>query len=130
MAELRQRQAAQRLSTEQRTALRDLQTNVQAYQRTPRPPRKTNRSLHISISLLILAFFVVYAQQNKPKQDPFRVAGRSLPQWYAVCSKEGAKVYTVPEEGGEGAVECVVVNGKYVHDNGSLGESSTPRGCF
>jgi len=32
-------------------------------------------------------------------------------------------VYTVPEEGGIGAAECVVVGGKEVKDTGSLGTS-------
>jgi hypothetical protein len=83
--------------------------------------------LHISISLLILAFFVVYAQRNKPEKQTFSVGRDKLPQWYAVCSKEGRKVYTIPEEGGEGAVECVVVRDKHVADTGSLGQLSRPQ---
>lgn len=34
-------------------------------------------------------------------------------------------MYTIPEEGGEGGVECVVVNDKRVADVGSLGEEPT-----
>lgn len=45
-----------------------------------------------------------------------------MPQWYGICSKEGKKVYTVPEAGGLGAVECVVVKDKEVVDTGSLGK--------
>ena len=94
------------------------------YQRHP-PPRDTRptRSLHISISLLILTCFVLYAQRNakiKPRL-PYEPGGRSLPEWYGICSREGKKVYTVPKEGGIGPVECVVVGGKEVIDSGSLG---------
>jgi len=54
------------------------------------------------------------------------VGKEGLPEWYAICSKEGKKVYTVPEEGGMGAVECVVVGGKEVVDTGSLGTYRLP----
>ena len=89
------------------------------------PPPKTvrpTRTLHITISLFILLSFVLYAQRKgvKPK-TPYGVGGTSLPEWYGICSKDGKKVYTVPEGGGLGAVECVVVGGKEVVDTGSLG---------
>jgi hypothetical protein len=77
--------------------------------------------LHISISLLILAFFVIYAHNNKPTKVPYTVTGRQVPSWYAFCSKDGKRIYTIPEAGGEGAVECVVVHDKVVADTGSLG---------
>jgi hypothetical protein len=53
----------------------------------------------------------------------YQVGGEDLPEWYAICSKEGRKIYTVPEDEGVGAVECVVVGGKEVMDTGSLGMS-------
>ncbi|RSH90101.1 hypothetical protein EHS25_001434 [Saitozyma podzolica] len=90
------------------------------YQRTPPPPRRSTRTLNITISLLILAFFVVYSQNHSSKTPRvFEPQGRRLPEYYGVCSREG-KVYTVPPEGGLGAVECVVVRGKEVVDTGSL----------
>jgi hypothetical protein len=92
------------------------------YQRTPPPPRRSTRTLNITISLLILAFFVVYSQNHSSKtRRVFEARGKRLPEYYGVCSKEG-RVYTVPPEGGLGAVECVVVKGKEVVDTGSLGE--------
>jgi hypothetical protein len=84
----------------------------------PPPPVRPTRALHIAISLLILGGFVFYAQRNIPKHAP-RID--KLQESYAICSKEGRKVYTVPEEGGVGGVECVVVRGKEVLDTGSLG---------
>lgn len=96
------------------------------YQRHPPPAGRPTRSLHISISLLILAGFVIYAQRqisstSKRKQG-YAFQGNELPDWYGICSKEGKKVYTVPEAGnGVGGVECVVVGGKEVVDSGSLG---------
>lgn len=119
MTDLRQRKAPKGLTLAQRNAL--LNSAPSGYQRTPRPPSRSNRSLHISISLLILAFFVIYAHNNKPAKTPYAVGGKKLPSWYAFCSKEGNRIYTIPESGGEGAVECVVVHGKFVADTGSLG---------
>ncbi|WWD21904.1 hypothetical protein CI109_106392 [Kwoniella shandongensis] len=103
-------------------------TPVTSYQRAPPPPRRGHptRSLHLSLALVILAFFVVYAQRQtvKPKAPlTYSVDDqRQLPEKYAICSKDGKKVYTVPIEGGVGGVECVVVDGKEVVDTGSLGK--------
>ena len=94
------------------------------YQRAPKPPiRRPTRSLHISISLFILAAFVLYAQRKGlPKfRQAYEAGGKALPEYYGICSKEGDQVYTVPEDEGVGAVQCVVVGGKYVVDTGSLG---------
>jgi hypothetical protein len=84
------------------------------------------RQIHISITLLILACFILYASRLKSntKIRKHELGGRPLPEWYGVCSKEGKKIYTVPEEGGLGEVECVVVGGNEVVDTGSLGELS------
>lgn len=97
------------------------------YQKAARPPARPTRGVHIGLALVILAFMVIYGQRNGAgKKKPYTVedvkGGRSLPEWYAVCSKEGKKVYTVPVEadGGAGAVECVVVGGKEVVETGSL----------
>jgi hypothetical protein len=119
MSDIRQRRGPLGLTLEQRQAL--LQSSPAGYQRTPRPPSRSNRSLHISISLLILAFFVIYAHNNRPTKTPYAVGGKALPSWYAFCSKDGRRIYTIPEAGGEGAVECVVVHGKVVAETGSLG---------
>lgn len=119
MAQLRERKPPPNLTPTQRKALHNISA-APGFQRTPRRPRQTNRSLHISISLLILGFFVFYAQQHRPDRVTYK-PGLVLPNWYAICSKEGRRVYTIPEEGGEGAVECIVVNGKRVADTGSLG---------
>ncbi|WVR04266.1 hypothetical protein IAU60_001266 [Kwoniella sp. DSM 27419] len=104
------------------------QSPVQAYQRHPPPPRKgiPTRSLHISISLLILVFFVIYAQ-NSPlaktlKAKGYDVIDRNLPERYVLCTKHAQKVYTVPEADGVGPTECVVVIGKEVVDSGSPGK--------
>lgn len=102
------------------------QPAVESYQSTPRPPRRSTRSINISISLAILAFFILYAN-NRGFKNAKKVYGtdkkdHSLPEWYAICSKEGKKIYTVPSEGGLGEVDCVVVGEKRVVDHGSLGE--------
>lgn len=93
------------------------------YRRAPPPPNhRPTRSLHISISLLILGAFVIYAQKKgiTGGKTVYSVDGKSLPEYYAICSKEGKKVYTVPVAGGVGATECVVVGGNEVVDSGSL----------
>jgi len=116
MAELRQRQVS---------GIDKPSGQPGRYQKTPRhTPARPTRHIHISITLLILACFILYAnnQRNSSKPAVYQV-GTELPEWYAICSKEGKKVYTVPEEGGIGAAECVVVGGKEVKDTGSLGTS-------
>ncbi|WVQ83884.1 hypothetical protein IAT38_006028 [Cryptococcus sp. DSM 104549] len=105
-------------------------SGVAPYQRHPPPPRQSRtstRALHISVSLLILAAFVIYAQRQAgevkkvPPPKTYSVGGDELPERYAICSREGRKVYTVPaDEEGVGAVECVVVEDKSVIDTGSL----------
>ncbi|WVQ97496.1 hypothetical protein IAU59_004610 [Kwoniella sp. CBS 9459] len=104
-------------------------TTFTPYQRHPPPPRRGHptRSLHISLSLLILGFFVIYAQKSswigpKAGRRGYSVYGRPLPEKYAICSQEGPRVYTVPEDEGVGQTECVVVVGKEVVDSGSLGK--------
>lgn len=60
-------------------------------------------------------------------------ATETLPEKYAICGKEGKKVYTVPyeievvvertaewEKEAVGAVECVIVENDKVVDTGSL----------
>lgn len=101
------------------------------YERTPRPPpKRPMRQIHISITLLILASFILYASRQKSRSSAqsFELDGRQLPGWYGICSKEGKKLYTVPPEGGSGAVECIVVGDKQVVDTGSLGASYRPLG--
>ena len=92
------------------------------------PPRdkRPSRTLHISISLFILTCFILYAQRNGKIRAklPYKAGGKHLPDWYGICSKGGKKIYTVPEEGGIGPVECIVVGGKEVVDSGSLGRLS------
>ena len=113
----------QRLPPAQMSTAKERQALLgQRRQPTPRPLRPT-RALHISISLLILACFVIYAQRQG-RANPtglYEVTGRQLPTHYAICSKEGKKIYTVPEDAGLGPVECVVVEGKEVVDTGSIG---------
>ncbi|WWC59026.1 uncharacterized protein I303_101572 [Kwoniella dejecticola CBS 10117] len=97
------------------------------YQRHPPPPNRGHptRSLHISLSLLILGIFVVYAQKHQTFYRPatsYTVDGQQLPVKYALCSKEGAKVYTIPEDEGVGPTECVVVDQGVVVDTGSVGK--------
>ncbi|ORX33527.1 amidohydrolase family-domain-containing protein [Kockovaella imperatae] len=93
--------------------------------RQARPPRhirhrQAGRSLHLSLTLGILALVVLYARQNRSSLNTYNYGGKKLPMKYAVCSREGKKIYTVPEESGVGPVECVVVQGKYVVDTGSM----------
>lgn len=113
MSEVRQRKTAAPAAAD-----------VPKYERAARPPKRPTRQAHWAISLVLLAFFVLYAQRNglTKSKAPWTVDGGSkpLPEWYAVCSREGKTVYTVPVEGGSGAVQCVVVADKRVVDTGSL----------
>lgn len=99
-----------------------------------RPPRvkyqvtgagRAPRNLPIAISLALLAAIVLYANRNglTKAASPWTVDSgmKPLPETYAVCSREGKRVYTVPaDEPSAGAVECVVVGGQRVLDTGSL----------
>ncbi|BEJ17099.1 hypothetical protein CspHIS471_0605000 [Cutaneotrichosporon sp. HIS471] len=130
MSEVRQRKTAAAAAAAQ----------APKYDRAARPPKRPTRSAHWAISVVLLAFLVLYAKRNglTKSQAPWTADGgdKPLPGWYAVCSREGKKVYTVPVEGGVGAVQCVVVEGKRVRETGSLqavrraygekGSSSTP----
>ncbi|KAL1408147.1 hypothetical protein Q8F55_004950 [Vanrija albida] len=111
MSELRQRK-------------KEAAAKVPAYEKAPRPAPRSTRSVHLALSIVILGFFVLYAQRKGiNKKGPWTLDNgkRPLPDWYAVCSRDGRKaVYTVPVESGVGAVECVVVGDKYVVDTGSL----------
>jgi hypothetical protein len=106
------------------------QGSATRYQKAPRPPpKRPTRHIHISITLLILACFILYANNQRlaPKKVVYQVGLEHLPEWYGVCSKEGKRIYTVPEDGGLGEVECVVVGGKEVRDTGSLGRRYLPK---
>lgn len=125
MSELRDRRTAAKMTeTAEKQPLLQGRSKSARFQRTPRPPtsRRPTRSIHISISLLILAAFVIYAQKDGLKKPSrvYELGGKPLPEYYAICSK-GKKVYTVPESEGLGPVECVVIGGKYVVDAGSIG---------
>jgi hypothetical protein len=132
MSELRDRRTAAKMTeTAEKQPLLQGRSKSAPFQRTPRPPtsRRPTRSIHISISLLILAAFVIYAQKSGLKKPSrvYELGGKPLPEYYAICSKEGKKVYTVPESEGLGPVDCVVVSGKYVVDIGSIGMSTSSR---
>lgn len=121
MSELRARKPPNKMSTsrEKKPLL------SQRYQKHPLPKTsRPTRTLHISISLIILLGFVLYAQRKGAfnNNKSFEVGGKALPEWYGICSKEGRKIYTAPEEGGVGGVECVVISRKEVVDTGSLGQ--------
>ncbi|WWD00123.1 hypothetical protein V866_007031 [Kwoniella sp. B9012] len=108
-------------------ATRAEQTPVTPYQRHPPPPRRGHptRSLHISLSLLILGFFVVYAQKHQTfyqTKSTYAKHGKQLPARYAICSKDGQSIYTVPEDEGVGETQCVVVDRGEVMETGSLGK--------
>jgi len=123
MAELRQRQPAARAANDKAAIDKNPKVGPNgAFQRAAPPPRRSDRSLHIAFALMILMFFVMYAKWNEGSPTSYSVSGKKLPQWYALCGSDGRPIYTLPVEGGEGKVECVVVNGKYVADTGSLGE--------
>lgn len=96
------------------------------YQRAPPPPQRPTRAIHLSLTILILGFVVFYAQRTGKKVSPtiygLKPAHQPLPSTYGICTKDRLGIYTVPEESGLGAVECVVVSGKEVVDTGSLSE--------
>jgi hypothetical protein len=120
MAELRQRQPQGPVS-----GIEKAQKPGIRYQKAARaPPKRPTRHVHISITLLILACFILYANNQRLAKKTtvvYKTGGNDLPEWYGICSEEGKRIYTVPEEGGLGEVECVVVGGKEVKDTGSLG---------
>ncbi|EIW68565.1 hypothetical protein TREMEDRAFT_13762, partial [Tremella mesenterica DSM 1558] len=88
------------------------------YKRHPPPLRRPTRGLNVSISLLILAVIVLLTQR-KNNGAHFSVGGRNLPQDYIICTR-GKNVYTVPEVGGVGATECLVIRDKEVIDTGGI----------
>ncbi|RXK39578.1 hypothetical protein M231_03080 [Tremella mesenterica] len=88
------------------------------YKRHPPPLRRPTRGLNVSISLLILAVIVLLTQR-KNNGAHFSVGGSKLPQEYVICTR-GKNVYTVPEVGGVGATECLVIRDKEVVDTGGI----------
>lgn len=102
-------------------------TPVPRYQKAPPPAKRPTRVLHYSLAILILGFFVLYSQRTGSKRQLITYGmgskGSALPETYGICTKDREGIYTVPEEGGVGSVECVVVSGKEVVDTGSLSES-------
>lgn len=60
---------------------------------------------------LIPIFFALYARVPE---------SRELPTSYALCSKNVGKIYTVDANNTQ--TECIVVDGSYIVNTGSLGE--------
>jgi hypothetical protein len=56
----------------------------------------------------------------------FSSHARSSSKTYALCSREGAKIYTVDEAK---QVQCILVHGAYVVDTGTLGELAALEMC-
>ncbi|KAL7423374.1 hypothetical protein Q5752_002677 [Cryptotrichosporon argae] len=85
--------------------------------RPPARPRPLpSRSLHLSLTIGILALLVLYARRPGPYS-----ASKPPPPTYAICTTAARAVYTVPPDAdGLGAEECVVVDGKFVRDVGPL----------
>lgn len=112
------------MSSELRQRKKEAAAQVPAYEKAPRPSPRSTRPVHLALSIVILGFFVLYAQRTGiSKKGAWTVDSgkRPLPSWYAVCGRDGRKaVYTVPPESGVGAVECIVVGDKHVVDTGSL----------
>ncbi|CAA7270285.1 unnamed protein product [Cyclocybe aegerita] len=65
-------------------------------------------SLKILLAAVLLSFVAFYVNMS-PK---------TLPETYALCSKEGKQIYTVDDN--DTSVECVLVKGSYVVDSGDL----------
>lgn len=82
---------------------------------------KPSRSVHIAISLIVMAVMLAIAARKGDPKAPWSADGgaRPLPKTYALCSSE-KRIYTVPPSSGLGAAECVVVADKRVKDVGSL----------
>ena len=84
-----------------------------------RIPRQT-RSVHLTITVLILAGILLWSRDKGKQKALYPHEGTRLPDEYAICTQDGARVYTVPQSGGVGPVECVLVRGREVIDTGSL----------
>lgn len=67
----------------------------------------------LAILFAALSFLLAY---YFAKENP----SASLPEIYALCSRHNNKVYTVDEKNSQ--TQCIVVNGAYIVDTGSLGE--------
>lgn len=108
------------------------QAQVPKYQRTPPPQARSTRPVHLALTILILGYAVFYSMRSgqKAAKVVYGHGGKDLPEYYALCSKDGQGVYTVPEAGGVGAAECVVVGGKEVLGSGSLSMSTPTDACM
>ena len=94
---------------------------VSRYQKHRQTPQRTGRALHLSLLLVLAAIALTLQRYGQSGTTTYRADGKKLPDTFVICSDEGRKVYTVPEQGGVGAVECLVVRGKMVIDVGSKG---------
>jgi hypothetical protein len=110
---------------EKRALPAQARSQTAAYQRTPPPPAKSTRPVHLALTILILGYAVFHSMRSGGKAPKlvYGAGGKDLPDTYAICTREGKGVYTVPEAGGVGATECVVVGGKEVLDTGSISMS-------
>ncbi|KAF8891698.1 amidohydrolase family-domain-containing protein [Infundibulicybe gibba] len=75
------------------------------------PLKPTFKRLHILLVVLVLSGFSTYVSLRSKTT-------LILPKSYAVCSREGAKIYTVDQNNSQ--TECIVVHHKYIVDSGTL----------
>lgn len=67
----------------------------------------TTFKLYAFISVLAFLAYIAYPRVSTP-----------LPVTYALCSKEGDKIYTV--DGNNSKTQCIIVQQSYIIDTGSL----------
>jgi hypothetical protein len=82
---------------------------------TPKNERKGVGML-VYVALSYLAVGVAYLALRNPQSS------KPLPQSYAICSRNGANIYTVDKD--DPQVQCFVVDGDRFIDVGELGTSN------
>ncbi|KAF9474742.1 hypothetical protein BDN70DRAFT_884495 [Pholiota conissans] len=96
------------MSTDKKNA--NGQAPKHALQSQPPPPRPSRRWYWKLLATAICLSFVAYHVTTQPEHVS--------PQTYALCSKEGQRIYTVDEN--NTSVECIVVHGARIADSGDL----------
>ena len=80
------------------------------------PPATASKRSSLSWVVFLTAASGILAYFMAPK----RITSPTLPETYALCSRQRNGVYTVDQHNSQ--TQCIVIQGAYIVETGSLGE--------